>query len=341
MQAAEPFGIYFFDVGQGDCTLIWPPASDPVLVDCADADTALHFVRDARIKKLAAVVVSHLDQDHIGGMLRFLRTFMDLGGTLGCLYIDKDRPKLSQIGLALLRQALSWKNQGVIEIAPPERDAEPRTICRGEGWSIDIVLPEYAQVLESRVDDRHAPNDVSAAVRVRCRQRTVLVGGDVPLGSWERLDKRMLKADVFRSPHHGGEIGEGASRWTVSDLYRQVAPALTVFSVGTRNPYQHPLPEHVHASQARGASRRVCTQLTARCHPDPLALRQAARRNVARVGYSYSRHKDGGLEVPCAGSVLICIDAAGDIQTEPPLRGWHDAFVDDQVQHPLCRSPVA
>jgi beta-lactamase superfamily II metal-dependent hydrolase len=338
----ERCGVYFFDVGQGDCTLIWPPAGDPVLVDCADAETARHFVRDGGIKALDAVVVSHLDQDHIGGMLRFLTDFMASGGKVGRLYIDKDRPRLSQVGLALLKQALDWKQRGFLEIAAPVREDRPRTVCRGEGWSIDIVLPHYAQVLEGRVDDRHAPNLVSAAVRVQCHGRTVLVGGDAPLGSWEGLDAHWLKADVFRSPHHGGDIGEGASTWTVSDLYRRVVPQLTVFSVGTRNPYEHPLPEHVHASLAGGPSRRLCTQLTARCHPDPQALRRAALKDVGRVTYRYSRHRrDGGpLEIPCAGTVLVVIDAAGAIETEPPRDGWHDAFV-DRVKHPLCRASFA
>lgn len=340
----ERFGIYFMDVGQGDCSLLCPPSTPPVLVDCADATTALHFVRDLRIKALSAVIVSHLDQDHIAGMHRFLADFLDGGGEVGALYINMDRRDLSEMGRNLLEQALTWNREGLLRLHPPMRETKPKLVCHGSGWTIDIVLPRYERVLASQVAGRNAPNLVSAAVRVRCFEKAVLVGGDVPLGSWEELEPRLLKADVLRVPHHGGSIDEGAMAWTAQDLYRDVAPRIAVFSVGTTNRHGHPLPEHMRAAMAGGPCRRVCTQLTARCHPAPERLRRAALRNVASVGYPYARHmrSRGPKEVPCAGSVMIAIDESGTIEAVPPPGpgGWHDAFV-DRTAHPMCRTSPA
>lgn len=68
--------VFFLDVGQGDCTFVVPPSGEsaPILFDCSDAYVAERFVANHDIADLAAVVVSHLDQDHIKGLLPFLRT---------------------------------------------------------------------------------------------------------------------------------------------------------------------------------------------------------------------------------------------------------------------------
>ncbi|MFO0605017.1 MAG: hypothetical protein U0324_17690 [Polyangiales bacterium] len=59
--------IYRHDVGQGDCTVVIPPDGEgaPILFDCADLYVAERFCDNHGITRLAAVVVSHLDVDHI------------------------------------------------------------------------------------------------------------------------------------------------------------------------------------------------------------------------------------------------------------------------------------
>ena len=54
----QALGIYFLDVGQGDCTFVVPPAGEgrPILFDCNDAYVALRFVANHGITHLAAVV---------------------------------------------------------------------------------------------------------------------------------------------------------------------------------------------------------------------------------------------------------------------------------------------
>jgi beta-lactamase superfamily II metal-dependent hydrolase len=61
------------DVGQGDCTIVVLPAAhgeepSAIVFDCADAYVAERFVANHAIKRLRAVVASHLDIDHIRGV---------------------------------------------------------------------------------------------------------------------------------------------------------------------------------------------------------------------------------------------------------------------------------
>jgi len=67
--------VFFLDVGQGDCTFIVPPEGEgaPILFDCADELVASRFCTDHGITDLQAVVASHLDIDHVRGMLPFLK----------------------------------------------------------------------------------------------------------------------------------------------------------------------------------------------------------------------------------------------------------------------------
>jgi glyoxylase-like metal-dependent hydrolase (beta-lactamase superfamily II) len=142
--------VYFLDVGQGDCSLIVPPDEAPLLMDCADAYVAERFITDAGLERLSAVVVSHLDEDHSGGMLTFLEAFLAGGGQVGVLYIGLDRPpgKL-QDGpkRELLERALHWRKEGRLQLARPLREAQPQVLLRGGDWRVRIVLPFYADVL--------------------------------------------------------------------------------------------------------------------------------------------------------------------------------------------------
>ena len=203
--------------------------------------------------------------------------------------------------------------------------------------------PPASSTVTSFASAFHAGSGVRSGslLRICCFGKTVLIGGDAPISAWEQVEPSLLKADIFRAPHHGADITEGNTRWSMSDFYQRVSPEVAVFSVGTNNRYGHPHAEHVRATAVGGMCRQLCTQLTTRCHDKPLALRDRALENASRIDYAYAR-QISPLEVPCAGSVLIRVYPDGAISTSPPNRpgNWHDAFV-ARTAHPLCRSPVA
>lgn len=357
--AADPdrLGIYILDVGQGDCTFIVPPEADkvgPILFDCADAQTAERFVSNHRINHLSAVIASHLDKDHIGGLLTFLVDHLAQGGTLGKLYLSADRAEPRRITntlTALLDQATAWEANppcdGFNLIAPVRTNDGPVEAARGSDWRIEVVLP--FQGTYSRADSAKGgqPNLASAVVRVERKGTAVLIGGDAPLGSWERLQVTGVGATAIRTPHHGGDILEAGTNWrTYADLYDAVGAEHALVSVGTGNGDDHPLPDHVDAARRKGACELRCTQLTRRCHPRPLDRRSAALAQAGGVAYPYRHLAPGGgpahhtrLEVPCVGSIALWIDADGRLEVEPdPLntRSLHTQLV-QTLATPMCR----
>ena len=349
----ENLRIFFLDVGQGDCTFIVPPSgeSGPILFDCADAYVAERFVANHSIANLAAVVASHLDIDHVRGLLPFLRTHFDAGRRVERLVMFPDRvpkPERHATLRALVAAALAW------ERAPPHagfvlkashRDGDgPVVLASGEGWSVELVLPWVGTSAEAIVERGNDPNACSAVLRVWRGGTAVLVGGDAPLSSWVRLESNRRAAGVIRVPHHGGEIRDGGADWKqFADLYDAVEAGVAVVSVGTNNGHGHPLPDHVISARRGGHCRLLCTQLTPRCHPTPTDHRNEALRYAGEVEYPYRhraqlgapRHRPSA-EVPCAGSMVVTLTEQGDVSVLPTEGEDHTRLL-GRLPHRLCR----
>ena len=355
---ADPsrLGVYVLDVGQGDCTFVVPPSGegDPVLFDCADAPTAERFVANHRIDHLSAVIASHLDEDHVGGLLPFLRGHFEQGKTVGALYLTADRAvprRITSALAALLDQAMRWEETppcaGFTLVAPVRTNDGPLRVAGGQGWQIEIVLPYQGTYNRAVSAAGGQPNLASAVVRVRRGGSSVLIGGDAPLGSWERLGTAQLGATAIRAPHHGGGILEAGKTWRgFEDLYDAVRAEHALVSVGTGNRHRHPEPAHLSAARRGGACAVRCTQLTDRCHPLPLDRRGRALAQAGAVAYPYRHLAPGGApggpsreEVPCVGSMAMWLDAQGHLDVAPdpadPLAP-HAQLV-GTLATPLCR----
>lgn len=339
--------VYCLDVGQGDCTVVVPPEGkgDPILFDCADPYVAERFFSNHDVKRIEAVVVSHLDVDHIRGVLPFLQQHFAQGGEVGALILGLDRPEALQQGTELIDAALAWERNpphAGFRLLPPYRADGPCRLAAGTGWSVDLILPDYPLAL--RAQHRGGENNLASVVlRIERAGTAMLIGADAELGSWERLEVGSRSARVIRAPHHGGEIRRHGERWTeFSDLYDAVRADRAVISVGTNNGDHHPLPEHVDAMRRGTQCRVLCTQMTTQCHRDPRRVRDEAMDLASTLEYPYRHRAEPGHasrrpndEVPCAGTVLISIDGNGTVYTAP-RPGPHGEFI-DMLDKPMCR----
>lgn len=337
--------IYCLDTGQGDCTVILPPHTegDPILFDCADPYIAERFLDNHAIRRLEAVVASHLDIDHVGGLLSLLTNYFTRGGRVGRLILAIDRQGHGDAAAALIDAAVRWADNPPcpdFELVAPHRGNNRLRLAGAGDWHVDLVLPFYQDVLAAQ-SVAHASNTASAVLRVERGGTAVLLGADAPLRSWERLTANELRANTIRTPHHGGDLGRG-TRWTAyTDLYDAVKADRAVFSVGTNNRHGHPLPDHVQAARRGQQCRILCTQMTARCHRDPMRVRDEALRIASAVEYPYRHRTMRGHparrpaeEVPCASTVLIALDHTGRVFVQPRPQ-LHKELI-DQLDSPMC-----
>lgn len=356
----QPRGIDIFmlDVGQGDATLIIPPRgeADAVLFDCRDAHVVEAALAQKHVDRLEAVIISHLDIDHIAGIPDILLKF---GDRIGTVYITDDRPITdADPGAATAKKTIdavrSGASDGLWESVPAIRYPPHMTVAEGSDWSIRLIAPTHAATLDrAREGHWEEPNRYSAVVRVEMGDHAVLIGGDAPLATWAALPDAERSASIFRIPHHGGAIDDGGvpDGWSVARLYQGVN--VGVVSVGTRNDprWGHPRPEWVEPI-SRGTCRMMCTQATPRCQSDirgdeagpehrDAVLDLFAERNLAAEPL-WRHYRDANLrrgkhrlEVPCAGTVVVSVRPDAPPQVLPSVE-QHGSIV-DLWEHPLCR----
>lgn len=342
-------GVYMLDVGQGDATVVVPPEGEGgvVVFDCRDDVVVTKLLTFWRRTHIDAVVVSHLDWDHIAGVRQLLET---KGITIGCVYVSWDRditdehPRAKE-AKALIDCAKQGQRDEQWELLITQRDRRP--IAAGDGWAVDLLAPQAALYIDrARTGEWEDPNRMSAILRVSTSKHQVLIGADAPLATWAGLPATELPSQVFRIPHHGGALDDGGipTGWDVDRLYETVGASVAVVSVGTRNSDDHPNPRWI-APIAGGACRLMCTQVTPRCHPKLREDAEVHRKTVLGRKYlvePYWRHADDRLkeerrepEVPCAGIVLVKLEVDGDVTVLPTSQG-HARTV-SLWKRPLCR----
>jgi competence protein ComEC len=200
------------DVGQGLAVVV-RTARHALLYDTgpgyggeADAGqrVVVPFLRTNGVSRLDALVVSHQDKDHAGG-LEAVRAYGPVGRVLG---------SFTEAGGERCAAGQSWEWDGVrfTMLHPESDDYEKKT----------------------------RTNAMSCVLRVESVGASLLLPADIEAANERALVARAaeaLRADVLVVPHHGGK---GSSTLA---FVSAVAPEHAVFSAGYRNPFGHPRPE--------------------------------------------------------------------------------------------------
>jgi competence protein ComEC len=204
------------DVGHGDSILVRLPSGGTVLVD-AGTDEAARFnilpaLRAAGVTSLDALVLTHPDEDHIGGAPALLEH------------------------LAVRRLLTNGVQDDTMSARRVRRLAETRRIPEtvltagmrvqiGRVASFDVLHPPAGLV-----EGADPPsNDNSLVLGVRKGSVGMLLTGDLEeAGVPVLLDGAgEVQAAVFKVPHHGSRLGRAGE-----DLLDAVRPRLAVLSVG-------------------------------------------------------------------------------------------------------------
>ena len=173
------------------------------------------FLRERGIAHIDALVVSHGDNDHLGG----------------------------------LRSLLAEVSVGRILTSVPHQIPSRRTVpCEaGQHWKWEGVA---FTVLHPTADDPGSDNERSCVLRVSTGARAVLIPGDIEHGAEARLVRRLgpaLHAEVLVAPHHGSKTSSTLRFITATQ------PRYAVISVGQTSMFGHPNPDVVKRWEEAGA----------------------------------------------------------------------------------------
>ena len=216
------FRIVFLDVGQGDSALL-QTASGNVLVDEGPPEAHVgRQLRELGVRRLAALVLTHPERDHVGGAVEVLRR----------LQVDRVLDGGQQVR----------RPDGDAAIAEAHRGGVPVTVVRaGEvlalgGLRLRVLWPEGVGTETAN------PNDRAVVLLASFGETDVLLPADAESNVTARLS--LPPVEVLKVAHHGSEDPG------LPEELRALRPRIAVISVGERNDYGHPRAETLAALAA-------------------------------------------------------------------------------------------
>ncbi|SDF49538.1 competence protein ComEC [Blastococcus aurantiacus] len=206
------------DVGQGDA-LVLPTgtAGEAVLVDAGPDVAAVDRCLEALgIERLPLVLLSHLDADHVGGLIGALDG--RVVGTVATGALSPADDRLPTVD-ALIRRAGAER----IRLLPGDRREAGAVV-------LEVLAPE-----PERATAGAEANDLSLVVRATVRGVRVLLTGDLGAEAEARLRTSGvdLRADVLKVPHHGSADADPG-------FLTVTGARAALISVGGDNTYGHP-----------------------------------------------------------------------------------------------------
>ncbi|MDI6874200.1 ComEC/Rec2 family competence protein [Candidatus Solincola sp.] len=225
---ARGIDLTFLDVGQGDACLVQAPGGVNLLVDGGKDPFVLEGKLRARdVRRLDAVVVSHPEEDHAGGLEGALRA--------------------CSVGLVLHPPLQGKEGHRFFSLAA-EMGIPVREMKRGDRFEVGDVKLE-ALGPDPACGPELAANDRSLVLRMEAGGRSFLFPGDVEEEGMDGLLREPLPpCDLLKVPHHGGY----AAGW--EEFLLALRPRLAVISVGAGNSYGHPSPRTLRALRAQGCA---------------------------------------------------------------------------------------
>jgi len=228
--------VEFLDVGQGDSIFIKAPTGETFLIDgggkpdfkrisSKNQVTESHpqsigetvvskFLWQKGYSEIDFLILTHVDLDHIQGLINVARNFRIKTAFFGKLQLDNKE------FLALYRK-LEKQNTKICMLS------------RGDLLSIgDLkILTLNPEDTESSSD-----NNSSLVLRISYKDTTFLLTGDIEKEAETEMLQfpTLLSADVIKVPHHGSKTS------STEAFIKSVKAKYAVISVGKDSPFQHP-----------------------------------------------------------------------------------------------------
>ncbi|WP_235775434.1 ComEC/Rec2 family competence protein [Paenibacillus sinensis] len=263
--------VSFLDVGQGDSILISAPGGVHILVDGGGtlsfgskeewrvrrspyevgAKTVVPLLRKRGVHHLDAVILTHGDQDHMGGLQAVLEE-IPVNALLfnGTLAEHDNYTKLMStavqkgIRLYAVHQGMQWSPSG------------------SEGTRLSFLWPKLGSAGEPVLPVVEEQNNSSVVFRLEMSGRSFLFTGDIEKAAETEVIAAQQSAcipagtacaqtaagqvDVLKAAHHG-------SKTSSSEAWLQYwKPSTAVISVGENNTYGHPGKEVLERYLAAG-----------------------------------------------------------------------------------------
>lgn len=241
--------ISFIDIGQGDATFITSPTGKHILIDGGGTlsfqkadeewkirqdpfeigkDVLVPLLMKRGIHQIDLLVISHLDGDHIGGLIEVVKTIPIKEVWWNGSY--KEDAKVDELFLLLIDKNVKMTTPVMGDHIEIDRHT-----------TIDMLWP--LEQLPSTISYEDSQNEHSLVFLLQVYNQNILFTGDIGEKSERKIVDQLLdkhtervNVDIMKIAHHGSRYSTG---YTWLSYFR---PQLSVISVGAYNFYGHPHP---------------------------------------------------------------------------------------------------
>lgn len=228
--------VIFLDIGQGDSILI-SQGSQQLLID-GGKDGKLLLEKLGKYipfwdRDIEAIIETHPDQDHIGGLIDVVKTY-----------------KVHSV----LETKMQSESQTFKKL---EEEIEKRSVEKIEakkGVTIKFVSGSIAEILYplETIENTNSQdtNSSSVVVKLTMDKGNFLFTGDLPTTEENNLlsENIDVSTDFLKISHHGSKYA------TSSEFLEKTKPREAIISVGKNNSYGHPNSEVLQRLLQKGIS---------------------------------------------------------------------------------------
>ncbi len=321
--------LIVLDVGHGSC-IVLRDVEGTIIVDCPPGPTLIATLRHLKIDEISNILISHADEDHIGGVISLLtksdikvrhiflnsdalkRTRMWEGLRHALRIARRNRETQVHIGLTTEQTGQLSAGQVEIEVLAPTPELAMSGVG-GEDLQGNRLTSNSMSVVFSLIHDAH---------------RVAILPGDIDDVGLRNLleDHDDLSADILVFPHHGGKAGSADDESFAHLLCSIVKPKLILFSID-RNHLINPREGIIQGIKSSTPHAHImCTQLSRRC---AIQTPDSDFRHLSNLPA-----KGRASNSCCGGSISIKLDGKDTIGVS--LFTLHKEFVGSKVSTPMC-----